>query len=129
MLCILIPCPFSLTMLVTLYSPKQVIQWHFYHHILYHFETLLRIHILAKMLLNVKKAVSAAIHLCPYFLFFFHFNRSSFVCSIASLFLQLLFLGETTEFFLTFVTFIPGLISSFLLKVLKVCIWVISSIS
>ncbi len=40
-------------------------------------------------------------------IFFFHFRRSSFVCCITSLFLNLLFLGETMEFFLIF---IPGVI-------------------
>ena len=43
------------------------------------------------------------------FLFVFHFNKS-FVCDLTSLFLNLLFLGEIMEFFLTF---IPGVIPFF----------------
>src|SRR6476659_7264785 len=57
------------------------------------------------ILLSEENVVSI-IHLYPYFLFFFHFSKS-FVCNLTSLFLNLLFLDETIEFFLTF---IPGVI-------------------
>lgn len=53
-------------------------------------------------ILLIDENTVSAIHLCPYFLFFFHFSKS-FVCCITSLFLNLLFLGEITEFFLTFI--------------------------
>src|SRR3954447_2518930 len=61
------------------------------------------------ILLSEEKVVSV-IHLCPYFLFFFHF-RKSFICNLTSLFLRLLFLDKTIAFFLIF---IPGVILFYL---------------
>ena len=54
-----------------------------------------------KVLFIDEKTVSA-IHLCPYFLFFFHLRRS-LVWNLTSLFLTLLFLEEMIEFFLTLI--------------------------
>lgn len=54
-------------------------------------------------ILFMDESADSAIHLCPYFLF--HFNRS-LVCTLDSLFLNLLFLGETIEFLLTFIAWV-----------------------